>query len=84
MPDEIATFNSIAVVGIGLNLPQSSNKEEFWKNLMIKKTAFKEFPSSRREQIADLYDENKNLEFEKCAYLDDIAPKIKPINNLKN
>jgi amino acid adenylation domain-containing protein len=66
-------FSPIAVIGMAVNIPQSTSKESLWDNLINKKIAFTKFPEFRQEQIRTLLNEIDKSEFDVCAFLEDIS-----------
>ncbi len=58
MNESQGPFEPIAIIGMSCLLPDSSNIDEFWKNILSKHVSFKEIPEERWE-INDFFAEEK-------------------------
>ncbi|MGG3526864.1 hypothetical protein COM13_18955 [Bacillus pseudomycoides] len=66
----------IAIIGIGLNLPQSKDSTEFWLNLRKGMDFVRSIPPNRKKDIINYYKkigkDYQNIDFEEGAYLENI------------
>ena len=67
--------DKIAIIGIGLRMPQANSKEEFWDSMCNKADTIRLYPKSRHE-LTDAWlspNEDKNESYQIQGYLDQIA-----------
>lgn len=67
--------DKIAIIGIGLRMPQANSKEEFWDSMCNKSNTIRHYPRSRHE-LTDPWlskNENDNDAYQIQGYLDQIA-----------
>lgn len=70
------TSEDIAVIGIGMKLPDTENVDQFWDNLQEKKSLIRPFPLKRRKDISSyfesIYGQETKVEYETSGFLEEI------------
>lgn len=68
--------NDIAIIGIGMNLPNAEDLEEYWELLINGINAVREMPEEHKREVENhikyQHKLSEGIRFRKCAYLDEI------------
>ncbi len=68
--------NDIAIIGVGMKLPNADNLEEYWELLINGINAIREMPEEHRREVENhikyQHKTSEDIKFRKCAYLDEI------------
>lgn len=68
--------NDIAIIGIGIHLPQADTLDAVWDNILGGVQSFRKIPMQRKVDLKNYWeytqDSRVSKDFIKCAYLDDI------------
>lgn len=74
--DEEISDKDIAIIGVGMNLPNASNLDEYWEILNNNINVVREIPDERSEDIVKHLHfkgmKDCEIDFNKCGYLDRI------------
>lgn len=76
-PTEInIASDDIAVIGIGMKLPDTENVDQFWNILQEKKSLIRPFPQNRRKDISSYLEsiirQESKVEYETSGFLEEI------------
>lgn len=68
--------NDVAVIGIGVHLPQADTLEDVWNNILEGIVSYREIPEQRGKDLQDYWhqtgDSRAGKAFLNCAYMDEI------------
>ncbi len=66
----------IAIIGVGMKLPNADNLEEYWEILINGINVIRDMPEEHKSEVENhiryQYKTNDEVKFRKCAYLDEI------------
>lgn len=74
--EKIVNDNDIAIIGVGMNIPNSGNLDEYWDILINGINVVREMPDEHKTEVENhikyLHKSFESVKFRKCGYLDEI------------